>query len=199
MRGRSVARIGILAFGSLIDDPREEIAAIEVAAERMRDIFTPFPVEFARQSRERGGAPTLVPHSKGAPVCAQIIVVETTLQEAKNCLWRRETNKVGQGGSYQHRDNPGVNTLVIKEYALAGMPVVLAATFQATIEPLTATHLAELAIGSAKEKKDGKDGISYLIAAKRNGIVTPLSPAYEAEILRLSDAPTLEAARDKYA
>lgn len=192
-----MARIGILAFGSLIDDPREEIAAIEVAAERQRDILTPFPVEFARQSGKRGGAPTLVPHPKGAPVRAQIIVIEATEQYAKDCLWRREINKVGQGGSYKHHGNPGVNTLVIKEYALAGMPVVLAATFQATIEPLTATHLAELAIGSAKEMNDGKDGISYLIAAKHNGIVTPLSPAYEAEILRLTGAPTLEAARER--
>jgi len=39
-----------------------------------------------------------------------------------------------------------------------------------------------------------KDGISYLIAAKKNGIVTPLSADYEREILRQTGTDNLEAA-----
>jgi hypothetical protein len=34
----------------------------------------------------------------------------------------------------------------------------------------------------ATELSDGRDGISYLIAAKEAGVTTPLSAAYEEEI-----------------
>ena len=48
-----------------------------------------------------------------------------------------------------------------------------------------------MSVASADE---GKDGISYLIAAKANGIATALSPAYEAELLARLRANTLDAA-----
>jgi hypothetical protein len=38
---------------------------------------------------------------------------------------------------------------------------------------------------------NGRDGISYLLDAKRNGIVTPLSAPYELEILRRTETTTL--------
>ena len=60
--------------------------------------------------------------------------------------------------------------------------------------PLTPEHLAELAIRSARLERTGRDGISYLIRAKKNQIVTPLSPAYEAEILRRTGTSSLESA-----
>lgn len=193
-----MARIGILGFGSLIDDPGGEIAAIEVQSERKRGVFTPFSVEFARSSRTRKGAPTLVPHLRGARVPAQIIVVETDESYARDCLWRRELHKVGQGGHYRTVENPTVNTLIIDSYALGGLTLVLAARFAPNIEPLTATELAQRAIDSAKALIDRRDGISYLIDAKRNGIITPLSGDYETEIIRLSGECSLEAARTKY-
>lgn len=65
---------------------------------------------------------------------------------------------------------------------------MLAAFFAATIEHPTPTRLAELAIQSAQDRtvRLGRDGISYLIEAKRCGLVTPLSPYYEREILRIT-------------
>jgi hypothetical protein len=54
--------IGILAFGSLIDDPGEEIANV-ISGDPII-VETPFPVEYGRFSLSRGGAPTLVPHQK---------------------------------------------------------------------------------------------------------------------------------------
>ena len=54
----------------------------------------------------------------------------------------------------------------------------------ANISPLTPEKLAELAIESARKLNNRKDGISYLIAAQDNGIVTALSEAYEEEIIR---------------
>jgi hypothetical protein len=53
------AAVGILAFGSLIDHPGWEIE--EVIIEQKTDVLTPFKVEFARASKTRAGAPTLVP------------------------------------------------------------------------------------------------------------------------------------------
>jgi hypothetical protein len=113
-------------------------------------------------------------------------LVNVSEQEAKDRLWRREINRVGEGGHYTRQANPGPNTLIIDRYEnYEEIGVVLAARFTATIAPpLTAARLAELAIESARLERTGRDGITYLIDAKRNGISTPLSEAYEQEILR---------------
>jgi hypothetical protein len=195
-----MARIGILAFGSLIGSPGDEIAALEVAAERRHGVLTPFPVEFARSSKKRGGAPTLVPYLHGGPVKAEILVVEATAQLAKDALWRRETDNLHSKRGYREPKSPGTNTLVIKSFEnFEGLPLVLAAFFPATIEHPTPTRLAELAIQSAQDRtvRSGRDGISYLIEVKRYGIVTPLSPRYEREILRITGTATLAEARAK--
>jgi hypothetical protein len=186
------AKIGILAFGSLIDSPGKEIEELMVG--QMKNVRTPFCVEFARSSSGRSGAPTLIPMTQGgSPVPAWILLLDTTEQEAKNCLWRRETNKIGQGAHYVEHRNPGPDTLIISRHEnLEGVPVVLAARFPSNITPLTPEHLAGLAIESARRERGGRDGISYLINAKRNGIVTPLSPGYEQAILRQTGASSLE-------
>jgi hypothetical protein len=185
------ASLGILAFGSLIDNPGAEIEAALVG--RKLNVRTPFGVEYARSSTKREGAPTLVPLEQGGtPVLAQIFLVNVTEQEAKDRLWRREINRVGQGGHYTRHANPGRSTLIIDRYEnFEGVDIVLAARFAATIAPLTAAHLAELAIKSARLERTGRDGITYLVDAKRNGITTPLSAAYEQEILRRVQATDL--------
>jgi hypothetical protein len=187
-------RIGILAFGSLIDNPGEEIEAALVG--RKTNVITPFGVEFARESTKRGGAPTLVPvESGGCPVKAQILLLDVVEQEAKDRLWRREIDRIGEGGHYVHRKNSGRNTLIIDRFEnLGGVAVVLAARFAATIAPLTAERLAELAIASVAFAQAGCDGITYLIDAKRNGIMTPLSSAYEKQILRRTKTADLHEA-----
>jgi hypothetical protein len=60
------------------------------------------------------------------------------------------------------------------------------------LEAPTPALLARLAIGSVSAAPPGKDGISYLIAAKADGIETPLLAGYEAEILRRTGALSLE-------
>jgi hypothetical protein len=136
--------VGIMAFGSLIDNPGAEIE--EAVVGRKLNVHTPFGVEFARSSTKRGGAPTLVPLEQGgASVLAQILLLNVSEQDAKDRLWRREINRVGQGGHYTQHANPGPNTLIIDRYAnFEGVDAVLAARFPATIAPLTAAHLAEL-------------------------------------------------------
>jgi hypothetical protein len=45
------------------------------------DVQTPFAVEYARKSRSRAYAPTLVPVAagRGQPVCAQVFVLQIEL------------------------------------------------------------------------------------------------------------------------
>ena len=93
---RAIPTVGVLAYGSLITDPGEEIqnATVEIK----KGIVTPFKVEFARTSRTRGGAPTLVPVDiGGAQVRGWIFVLDVPEEEAANRLWRRETDRVGSG------------------------------------------------------------------------------------------------------
>jgi hypothetical protein len=150
-------------------------------------------------SIKRGGAPTLVPVQRGgSSVLGQVLLVDVSEEEAKDRLWRREVNKIGKGGHYVHHVDPGPNTLVIDRYEnFQDVEVVLAARLPATIRPLTAVHLAELAIESARRERIGRDGISYLSNAKRNGIKTPLSDGYEREILKRTNSRDLKEALRK--
>jgi hypothetical protein len=188
-------KVGILAFGSLIDDAGDELnprILFRIKAQ------TPFPVEYGRYSgKTRGGAPTLVPHRSGSPVAAEILVLdnEVTVVEASNMLWRRETRRIGTGEEYSEgtgpnsvlvqslNDNPCVRTVLFTDFPNTGK----------ITEP-TAEQLADCAIHSVKAANDGMDGISYLIDAIKCGIETRLTRAYRDEILRQTNSPTLEEA-----
>lgn len=183
-RAKVKLRIGILAYGSLITDPGEELRAITIAT--IRDILTPFPVEYARSSRGREGAPTLVPVDHGgAKVKAWIYEVDADLNTACDVLYRREINAVGSRKSYTPPEPGDPKRVSIERHiGLGGLHVVLSTRLSQSITPLTAERLAELAIESARKLTDGRDGISYLINATRSGIETPLSAAYAKEIMR---------------
>jgi cation transport regulator ChaC len=174
--------VGILAYGSLIENPDKEI--IEVRTRTIDNVETPFNVEFARSSTKRGGAPTLVPVTGfGTPVTAKIIVVDTTVDDAVHRLYRREINRVGSARLYVHKQDPGSDDIVIERLPnFHGLGTVLYTRIGATIENPDAKNLAELAIASAKELDNGRDGISYLIDAQKHGIKTALSDEYAAEI-----------------
>ncbi len=88
--------VGIVAFGSLLDEPGAELEAR--IARRIEGIETPFAVEFARSSRTRDGAPTLVPvRVGGAPLPAAVLILDEAVDEqlARDLLYRRETWQVG--------------------------------------------------------------------------------------------------------
>jgi len=191
-------QIGILAYGSLIEDPGSEIKPL--IEKRITDVKTPFKIEFARTSSSRDGAPTLVLDDNGSSVNGQILVLKDsiTLKEAKDILWRRETRR--KIGNYQEPDNPSPNKVIVEVLDnYKDIDYVLYTKIGANIENPTAEILATLAIESAKKDagKKGKDGISYLISVKNKGIITPLMEEYEKKILELLNVKTLEDARKK--
>ena len=192
-----VRKVGILAYGSLIPSPGAEIEGVRI--DTKANVLTPFKVEFARSSKGRSGAPTVVPVSDGGKqVNAVIFEVSVPKEEAMHILYRREINRVGSARRYDPLGEKGPCDVVIDCLEnFEGFDVVLSTRIGANITPLTASELAARAIRSAREKDDGRDGISYLLDAKRHGIETPLSGAYEAEIKRQLNVTSLEEALKK--
>ncbi|MFL5952257.1 MAG: hypothetical protein ACJ74M_11700, partial [Gaiellaceae bacterium] len=152
---------------------------------------TPFEVEFARKSWKRSCAPTLVPvSSDGAAVPAQLLVLDkaVSLKQAQDVLYRRES-----------RSPPGVSyassgaTWIADAGPDDGLNHRLYTALPCNIRP-SLELLAELAIKSAAERDDGLDGITYLRDMRQLGIDTPLTAAYEQEVLRRTKSATLEQA-----
>lgn len=188
--------VGILAYGSLIEEPGKEIEPL--IRERRERIETPFAIEFARSSSTRDCAPTLVPvESGGDRVYATILVLDDDVnpEKAGDLLWRRETRNECSDKQYTPPSKPNPNKMVVERLKnFAGIDIVLYTKLGANITDLSAAKLADLAIKSAKAAagRAGKDGISYLISVKRQGISTPLMADYENEILRKTGASSLE-------
>ncbi len=188
--------VGILAYGSLVDDPGVEIGPLVV--ERIESVETPFCVEFARTSRTRGGAPTLVPVSEGGSrIKGKILVLEESVSEteAMDMLWRRETRRERSGERYDPPSAPDENSVLVRRLEdFEGLDMVLYAEIGANISDLDPQKLAELAINSTRSRagSEGKDGITYLIGVKKNVVETPLMLEYEREILRNTGTETLE-------
>jgi len=191
-------KLGILAYGSLIDDSGKEISMIE--ATRI-ECETPFNVEFARISSTRGNAPTLIPVEQGGRKVRAIIIIlreETDIEDAKSILWRRETRNIG---TYTHSDSPNLNKVIVKTIEnFMNVQTVLYTSIGCNInEPLTSELLAKFAISSilTKAGQEKKDGLRYLLSINQNGIVTELSEKYERKILEITDTATLEQAIEK--
>lgn len=206
---------GILAYGSLLADPGEEIAAVTEG--RIR-VTTPFPVECARSSNCRTGAPTLVPVPEGcgAPVQAQILLIRPDIQYdvVVGMLYRREINRVGETDvvyNEARQQEKGDPVLVKTVRDLAGVPYVFYTWLAPKLDVILgadwtdaekAETLATLAIDSVNRKTfcSRRDGIRYLADAIRYGVQTPLTDLYKCAVLRLAgDAPNLKEARRRIA
>lgn len=204
-------RLGILAYGSLIADPGRELKQHIVGRIRTR---TPFEVEFARSSKRRAGAPTLVPvpGGKGGQVQAYILALndEVTEEEACNMLYRREIHCVGERGvTYNdERQRSKKDAVVIERLqdfedvelvlytVLPPRDGILLDDNASSVD--RANELARLAKQSIRKETfcSQRDGIRYLADAIRHGVQTPLTDLYKCAVLRLADdAPNLEEAR----
>ena len=194
-------RIAIIAFGSLIEDPGDEICPL--LTDRINGVRTPFSIEFARTSSTRDGAPTLIPVDLGgSTVNAVLLVLDSAVGvgDAKSLLWRRETRRESSGERYARPTNPGPNHVLIECIPdFPGFEMALYTKIDANIAEPNADYLSDLAICSARAKAgaDGKDGISYLASVIRQGITTPLLPAYRAAILRKTEARDLNEAHSR--
>ena len=192
-----MSKIGILAYGSLIEDPGKEIEPL--ITERIDDVQTPFNIEFARTSSSRDGAPTVIPVQKGGSPAknAKILVLDRSItsEKATDLLWRRETRNEASEKSYKRRKKPTANHVVVEELkGFCNLDCVLYTKIGANIESPTAEKLAELAIISAQSNagEKGEDGISYLLSLKRQKITTPLMPGYEKHVLESLGVKTLD-------
>ena len=192
-------KIGILAYGSLITDSGKEIEPLIIDRINCK---TPFKVEFARTSKSRNGAPTLIPYDTGNEVNAVILVLEnsTDLAYAKSILWRRERHKF-DGKDYVEIKNPTKNQVEVKSITnFENVEIVIYTSLGKNIDgEITAEKLSQLAINSilnqAGEKKE--DGIRYLNESKKNSIITAMSKEYEQSILNNTKSITLEEAIEK--
>jgi len=192
--------IGILAYGSLITHPGHEIES--VLDHVIPDVQTPFPVEYARCSRSRAGAPTLVPVPAGCgtPVNAVVLVLKkyTRKKKAQNFLYRRELHQerdlkviYDDQAQRQKRD-----ALVIKTMKNQfGLSVIYYTALKPNFTEIIDTKrtleekaelLARAAIDSLTQEtyKKGTDGIQYLADNIDAGVITELTELYEQAILK---------------
>ena len=202
--------IGILAYGSLLQNPGQEIAPC--ITERI-PAMTPFAIEYARSSQGRSGAPTLVPVSQsiGKPVTGQIFILDSrvSLVEAYNILYRREINRIGDrtciyNDSEQRKKKNGVLVEQVKEFC--NTSVVLYASLKPNLPEILredVSHnekvkkLAHLAMDSINIETFASqcDGIQYLADNLAFHIITPLSLSYKEYILKQTGASSLPEAR----
>lgn len=189
--------VGILAYGSLINDPGDEINPL--ITERILCI-TPFNVEYSRKSKSRDYAPTLIPvEIGGATVNAVVLVLSDSisLEEAENMLWRRETRETDTSKKYKKKLNPGQNSVQVKILENFQMvDKVIYTSIASNLNDNSPSILAALAIQSILSNAGdaGTDGVRYLQNAKANGITTPFSKEYEKNILEHTKTTTLEEA-----
>jgi hypothetical protein len=189
--------VGILAYGSLIDDPGVEIDVLVV---HRIPTQTPFGVEYARLSGFRAGAPTVVPHPKGGAVKAEILVLQSHigLTEAMDLLWRRETRNEATGRHYV--ESPSQNAVVVRDQTkFCGVGHVLYTDFNQAgkLDNPNPKELAHAAINSVALAPPGLDGLSYLINNLNNHINTPLTKHYVRYVLLESGASNLQEAFTK--
>src|SRR4030081_3494922 len=185
--------IGILAFVSLRTNPGSELAPL---IDRKDAAETPFSVEFARSSRKRGGAPTLVPVEAGLRLPAEILVLNDGIGKHTviDMLYRRETKQVGTTARYPSLPQEVFIKTCHPDAIAPDLRDVIFASNEANIpvEKLTPQYLANLAISSVAVADPGWDGITYLIEAKRCSVRTALSEEYESVILANVGVGSLE-------
>ena len=203
--------IGILAFGSLIANPGSELVKIIVDRHSCN---TPFPVEYARRTKSRANAPTIVrvPEGMGSSVHGVILVLRQDVkhQNAKNLLYRRElhddTDETLHYNDIMQRAKG--DALVIETLStVEGFDEVYYTSLTANFTEILDTNrpqaqkailLAQAAFDSLVNEtfNAGKDGIKYLHDNIEAGIITPLTEPYRQSLLQMAaNAPDLPTAR----
>ena len=171
--------IAILAYGSLLDEPGPELAAVVVGRVPCR---TPFPVEYGRASQRWGGGPVLVPHPAGGLVEGSLLLLSDAvpLGAAVDLLAEREGLPSGRG--VVQVEAPGEPRLVLTASLPRNLP-------RPDMTPAALARRAARSAGSGP-----RNGVAYLRRAIASGVVTPRTADYAREVLALAGADTLEEA-----
>jgi cation transport regulator ChaC len=164
--------LAIFAYGSLLSDPGEKIAARIIARVPYP---SPWPIEYARRATMRGHGPTLVIHETGGIVQGQLLVLDLeakALEELREWLWERE-------------GRPPRERLKAMECGRFGC--VLYCDLESTLrdEEINPDSLAAFAIASVRQSP-ARNAIRYLAQNIEQGIITPLTCTYHDAILRLT-------------
>ncbi|MBU4502272.1 MAG: hypothetical protein KKA79_06755 [Nanoarchaeota archaeon] len=173
--------IAILAYGSLIWEPGEEIKQHIIA---VVDCITPFNVEYAQRSyKSRGGAPTLTKISGiGNKTRAKLLVLDyhNTIEGKKkvySLICQRENTPKKEWNDEAEPPKP-IYITNLEDYdsvfycAFKGEP-------ENTITSENLVNWAkESVIACNKEGKIENNGVRYLINCYKNGVVTPLTEEY---------------------
>jgi len=188
-------KIGILAFGSLIQDPGKEIEPLII--DRLL-CLTPFKIEFGRVSSTRGNAPTLIPVKiGGSNVKATILILDDqiNLQAAIDMLWRRETRTSDLTKSYIPKKHNNNNTVEVKKVEnFEGIEQVIYTSIGSNIDEISPQKLADYAIQSILSPAGALhlDGVRYLKNVIKNGIITPLTKDFEKCILNYTHTDNID-------
>jgi len=177
-------------------------------------VQTPFPVEYARRSQSRAGAPTLVPMPTGcgASVKAVVLVLKkyTRKKKAMNFLYRRELHREGDlkvfyDDQSQRKKRDALIIESLKNHC--GLTVVYYAALKPTFIKILddnpsqdekADVLAEAAIASVTQEtyKKELDGMQYLADNIEAGVITELTEDYRQALLeKVVSASNLHEAR----
>ena len=173
----TAANIGIYGYGSLLDDAGPQIEPRII--DRVRAL-SPWPIEYARRSKRRGGAPTLTIYPAGSNVGGALLILDLEVdcaETVREWLWDREGRP---------------KRTSIKVMPFLGLSSVVYAGLEPNISEtdMTADSLARLAIKSVSSAGE-LNGIRYLAANIARGIITPLTFAYRDAILKLMRADDL--------
>ena len=120
-------------------------------------------------------------------------------QNQQNLFFGEKRHKVSEKEEYNKPDKITKNKVIVEELKnFMGVETVLYTSIGSNIEEkITPKLLAKLAIDSfVKDFESGKDGISYLLSAKENEIITELSLDYEKEILLKTGKESLQDAKE---
>lgn len=171
--------LAILAYGSLLDEPGPELAAVVVGRVPCR---TPFGVEYGRASQRWGGGPVLVPHPDGGPVDGALLLLSGSLPlgAAVDMLADREGLVSGRG--VVQVDVPGQERLVLAASLPRNLP-------RPDMLPGALARRAARSAGTGT-----RNGVAYLRRAMASGVVTPSTDAYARAIMELAGAGSLEEA-----
>jgi len=162
----------------LLWDPGE---FIQMNNTRLMRADTPFEIEYARESKSRGGGPTLIPDDRGGRVNGGIWVLRLRDTEPGISTVRKELAKRETTTESNIRDCPG----------LGGLSHVFYVSLPCTMSMIEPSILARKAIESVRRNPE-RNGVQYLRKNIEWGIVTPVTNEYRNAILSQLQCQSLE-------